>query len=385
MQVLRAYFFTSYAALGAVLPLLGLAMQARGFRPSQYAWLLALLPLARLLAPPLWGALADRHVGTIFLLRLNTAVAAFAMAVLALSQGMVPTIFGFALWAFASSALNPLAEAGSYRLLGSGASGFGHVRLFGSIGFATTALGLSLGGVDRGLRIPFAVCSVAYLAGCLIALQMKESATPTHAPLRAQLGDLTRRADSWLLWSGAVIYYFAHGAFDAYFGPHARTLPGVTAEDVSAGWALGVGCEVLALWCMPRLLESRLRSTLLMIAAAVAVLRWWLIAEATSVTEVWLQQPLHAITFGVWYLTFVHENQTRAAPSVRATVQGIAAACIGLGMVLATLLGGYVFEAFGGGVLFRVASAATMLALLVYCVRFFVLRRDQGSCAHPGR
>lgn len=375
MHVLRAYFFATYAALGAVLPLLALAFEARGFRPSAYGWLLALLPLARLVAPPLWGALADRYFGTIRLLRLNSALAALAMGALAATHVASVTIVAFALWAFASSALQPLAEAGAYRLLGSRASGFGYVRLFGSIGFAVTAFALSVVGVDGAVTVPFGVCAAAYTFTCFVSFRMKEAGAPARAPLRAELGGIARRPETWLLWLGAVFYYFAHGAFDAYFGPYARTLPGVTAESVSGGWALGVTCEVIALACVPWLLQSRLRGTLLIGSALVAVLRWWLIAEATSAHAIWLQQPLHAITFGVWYLAFVHENQARAAPSVRATVQGVASACVGLGMVLATLLGGYVLEQLGGRVLFRLASGSAMLAVLTYMARAWIVRR----------
>ena len=72
MNALRLYYLAIYVGLGAVLPLLALAMQARGLRPTQYAWLIALLPLSRMLAPPLWGMLADKWVGTSKLLRANT-------------------------------------------------------------------------------------------------------------------------------------------------------------------------------------------------------------------------------------------------------------------------------------------------------------------------
>ena len=111
------------------------------------------------------------------------------------------------------------------------------------------------------------------------------------------------------------------------------------------------------------------------------MLRWWLLSRANSPADLWLQQPLHAITFGVWYLAFVHENQARAPAAIRATVQGIAAACLGLGMVLATLAGGYVFERFGGRVLFRLATGAALLALACYSLRQVLLARHDKALA----
>jgi MFS transporter, PPP family, 3-phenylpropionic acid transporter len=379
VNALRLYYFAAYTGLGAVMPLLSLSMQARGFRPSQYAWLMALIPASRLVAPPLWGALADRWLGTVRLLRINTALAAVAMLVLAYADDLALTVAAFSLWAITSSSLTPLADAGAYRLLGAASGSFARVRVFGSIGFALSALALGTFGIDAALRAPFAIAACTYVCSSVTAGYLFEGTAPTRAPLAGAVRTLAGRADTWLLWLGSVFYYLGHGAFDAYFGPFAGTLPGVRAETVSFGWALGVTAEVALLWWVPRLLGSRLRRGLLIGAAGVAVVRWWLIAEATTPLTLWLQQPLHAITFGLWYVVFVHENQAGADASIRATVQGVAAACMGLGMITATLLGGYVFEALGGRSLFRMASVAALLALLCYAARQWLRARHRAS------
>jgi PPP family 3-phenylpropionic acid transporter len=387
VNALRLYYFASYAGLGAVMPLLALAMQARGLRPSQYAWLMALIPLSRLFAPPLWGMLADRWFGTVKLLRVNTAIAASAMLTLAFSERMLPTALAFSIWAFTSSSLTPLADAGAYRLLSAlslstraqrtATSGFAYVRVFGSIGFAGSAFSLAMVGLDRALRVPFIIAACTYVCASLAAGRLYEGPPPTRAPLLPAVRLLARRKDALLLWLGSAFYYLGHGAFDAYFGPYARTLPGVRSETVSMGWAIGVTSEVVVLWFVPRLLVGRLRRGVLIGTAAIAALRWWLIAEATTPLALWLQQPLHAITFGVWYLAFIHENQARTDDSIRATVQGVAVASMGLGMISATLFGGYVFEALGGRVLFRLASGAALLALACYLLRQRLIGRAE--------
>jgi len=375
VTALRLYYFAAYMGLGAVMPLLALSMQARGFRPTQYAWLMALIPLSRLFAPPIWGALADRWFGTVRLIRINTAIAAVAMLVLAFTDRIELTVAAFALWAITSSSLTPLADAGAYRLLGASGNRFARLRLFGSIGFATSALALGTLGVDERIRVPFVISACTYVCSSLIASYLYDGTVPTRAPLIAAVRALARRGDALLLWLGAVFYYLGHGAFDVYFGPFARTLPGVRAETVSFGWALGVTTEIAVLWFMPGLLIGPLRHGLLVFAALVAALRWWWIAEAATPLALWLQQPLHAITFGLWYVVFIHENQQGADPSIRATVQGMAAACLGLGLITATVLGGYVLEALGGRALFRLASAAALLAMCCYAAREWLLMR----------
>jgi MFS transporter, PPP family, 3-phenylpropionic acid transporter len=381
LRAIRLYYLASYAGLGAVLPLLALAMEARGLRPSQYAWLLALLPLSRLFAPPLWGALADRRLGTSRLIQVNTGLAACAMLLLAFTRSFWLTALAFVVWALTSSSLVPLADAGTYRLLGPNPGAFARVRLFGSIGFCVSALGLSAVGVDAALRIPFVTAACAYALASVLSRGLVDGVARTRAPLLPAVRALAKRPDVLWLWLGAVFHYTGHGCFDQYFGPHARAIPGVSASMVSAAWAIGVGFEVVALWFVPPLLNGRLRPALLPLAAATALLRWLLISEATSPSMVLLQQPLHAITFGVWYAAFVHENQQRADPTIRATVQGMAMACMGFGTITATLLGGQVLEHFGGRVLFRCAAGAALLAGVCYALR---LRLRTGDNALAG-
>jgi len=372
VSALRLYYLTVYLGLGAVLPLLALSMQSRGFRPSEYAWLMATLPMSRLLAPPLWGALADKWVGTALLLRVNTFVSAAAMAALSQRLSFSLTVLAFVVWAFFSSSLMPLAEAGTYRLLGSQAASFAHVRVFGSIGFGLSALLVGVVGVGADLSAAFWGGAAGYLIAGLISQAMPAGhGAAAKTPIWGAVLTLARRRDVLLLWLGSTLYYVAHGAYDVYYGPHIRTIAGVTDRTVSLAWALGVVAEIVLILFVPRLLRGRASQHLLVASAVVSTLRWWFLAHATSVGEVWLLQPLHAITFGLWYLVFVHENQEGTPFALRATVQGLSAACLGLGMISATLLGGYVLEHFGGRALFTCASVSAACSALLYALRAY--------------
>ncbi len=386
MNALRLYYLAIYVGLGAVLPLMALSMQARGFRPSEYAWLMALMPLSRMLAPPLWGALADKWLGTTRLLRVNTVLAGLGMLWLSQSRTFSFALVAYALWAFFGSSLVPLSEAGTYALLGARASHFGYVRVFGSIGFALSAAAFGVFGVDPGFVTPFVVAGLGYLFGVLPVRHMVEARPAGKVRLRGTLRRLSGRLDVLLLWSGAALYYAAHGAFDMYFGPHVQHIPGVTPGFVSACWAVGVVFEIALFFVIPRFLQRGSNARWLLFAAAVAALRWYLLAHAQTALEVGLLAPLHAITFGLWYLVFVHENQLGAAPEVRATVQGLGAAFLGLGTCSATLLGGYVLERYGGSRLFELASAVAALAFCLFWVRTAVLRgADKGLAVGLGQ
>lgn len=369
MNALRLYYLAIYVGLGAVLPLLALAMQARGLRPTQYAWLIALLPLSRMVAPPLWGVLADRWLGTSKLLRANTLLAALAMLALTRRTGFTETAIAFALWTLFSSSLNPLAEAGTYRLLGARPSHFGYVRVFGSIGFALSACAFGLFGVDRELALPFGLAALSYVAASIAAYGLSDGELGTRPSLREAITGLAKRPDVRLLWAASTLYYAAHGAFDMYFGPHARRIPGVDASLVSGTWAVGVVAEIIIFFIVPRWLKGQTSRWLLVACALVASARWLLMARAESATELWLLAPLHGVTFGVWYLAFTYENQAGTAPEIRATVQGLASACLGVGTMTATVIGGYLLEHLGGQRLFEVAAIGAAGSALLFGLR----------------
>ena len=175
MNALKLYYLATYLGLGSVLPLFALAMEARGFRADQYRWLLVLLPLSRLLASPLWGGVADKWLGTARLLRINTFVATFAMTALALSSSVGAIVVTFALWAFFSSSLVPLAEAGTYRMLAGRAANFGYVRVFGSIGFAVAAALVAALGVDEKFRLPFMLSAISYGVSACVAMRLSDA------------------------------------------------------------------------------------------------------------------------------------------------------------------------------------------------------------------
>ena len=213
------------------------------------------------------------------------------------------------------------------------------------------------------------VATAGYTVGCLVVSRMSEVRPLGKVRLRGTVGQLIKRWDVLLLWLASTLYYAAHGAFDMYFGPHAQQTAGVTPGFVSACWSIGVVFEVILFFIVPRFLNNGSNAGWLVFAALVACARWYLLSRADTALEIGLLAPLHAITFGVWYLVFVHENQQGAANEVRATVQGLGAACLGLGTSAATLFGGYVLEHLGGSRLFELASFTAALAAALYILR----------------
>jgi MFS transporter, PPP family, 3-phenylpropionic acid transporter len=369
VPALRLYYVVVYLGLGAIYPLMAILLGGRGLRPSTYAWLMAMLPLSRVLAPPLWGALADKRLGTVRLLRINSATAGLAVAGLAFADALPFTALAFAVWAAASSSLVPLVDASTYRVLGAAMHRFSRVRVFGSIGFALSAAAVSVIAPSERSRGPLWFASACYLAASVVAFGLPEGEARAKASVRRAVRAMGRDPRIVKLWIGSVLYYAAHAVFDVYFGPFARALPGVTTGTIGLCWSLGVLAEIGVMWGMPRFLDGERAGRWLVLAALVAAGRWALTSQVTSTTGLYLLAPLHGITFGLWFLAFAHENQRAVEGELRATAQGVGSACLGLGTITSTLVGGMAVERVGGRVLFGAASLLALAATAVYAAR----------------
>src|SRR5690242_14221294 len=83
---LATFYFAYFLMLGGIAPFFSLYLNKLGFTGVEIGTLLALMPLARVIAPPAWGWLADHHGSRRPLVRKTTAAAALSCAGLLFAQ-----------------------------------------------------------------------------------------------------------------------------------------------------------------------------------------------------------------------------------------------------------------------------------------------------------
>eukprot|EP00058_Branchiostoma_floridae_P020946 XP_002606436.1 hypothetical protein BRAFLDRAFT_67688 [Branchiostoma floridae] len=102
---------------------------------------------------------------------------------------------------------------------------------------------------------------------------------------------------------------------------------------------------------------------------------WWVLAI----------EPLHGITFGAMYATAITYTSLIAPPGMETTMQGIVGAVhFGVGFASGALIGGAIFNAFGGVVLFRVYAVVCLVSCILYRLIPRFLRNSKGEEASPG-
>ncbi len=172
---LRVFYLLSFGALGSLFPFLPLLLASRGLDPPQISWVMVLIPIANLFVPPLWGTLADKLGARLRLLRWASLGCAGSVLLLLPTWGFSGSLLAMGAFAFFRAPVPPLAAAATSSALGAGRLSFGRVRVWGSVGFASLALGLGLlqGSLHPGLLL--GIASALYLACAMISRGSRRS------------------------------------------------------------------------------------------------------------------------------------------------------------------------------------------------------------------
>lgn len=323
-----------------------------------------LIPITNMLAPPLWGVIADAFSARVALIRSTGIGCAIGALVLMPDFGFVGALGGMAIYCFFRAPIIPLADAATYASLGARSDHYSQIRVWGSIGFAITAT--TVGQFD-GSRAPlalFGITAAVYLASSATTFGIRAPFERQPNVLRRTL-ETVRKTTLPLFFVGSAFYYVGHGAFDVYFGLHMKAL-GHSDAFVGIAWSVGVGCEIALMFFAPRLLTGRTGVWFLVIGACASILRWWLLSVVSSQWAILGAMTLHALTFGLWYVALVKYVQAKAPETLRTSVQGLAQAFMAVGMIGGYLGGAELYERFGGVAVFRFAAAAAGVALIFY-------------------
>ncbi|MBT6180031.1 MAG: MFS transporter [Deltaproteobacteria bacterium] len=363
-------YFLFLGSHGALLPFMPLFFESRGLTPTDISFLMAILPLSNLIIPPLWGILADSLGSRSRVLRFCLLMYSASVLALVPSLGFWGTLGVMFLFALFRSPVTALTDAVAHAQLGPAIERFGKVRLWGSIGFlvCTRLYGYLYDEIPEATAIGSVSLLILAAAFASRALDAEPaSKPPSRRDVFTQTKQYILSPHILILLLGVFIYYSAHSTFDAYFGLHMRSL-GFSYDFIGTAWAIGVGTEVLLMTQAHRILKWVSPVRLLAVCGLLATTRWALLSELTGRTEILLSQPLHGVTFGMFYLSMVNQVQKHAPAEIRATVQSAALAFMSMGMIVGYLCGGYVYEALGGQMVFFCAMLVAAVATVVFAL-----------------
>ncbi len=356
---LSLFYFLYFAFIGGLAPFFPLYLQHKGFDPYEVGSLMAILMLTKIVAPNLWGWVADHYGHRLRLIRLGSLFAAGLFAVLLSVSGFWTYAILLASFSAFWNAVLPQTEVVTLSALKAEPQRYAGVRLWGSVGFIITVnvLGVLLDLISITWLGP-------WLLACLALLFLNSLFLPEE-PVRKDHNDDRRfldrvwQADVWPFFVIVMLLQLSFGPYYTFFSIHLESL-GYERLTIGLLWSLGVLCEIILFTRMSDLLKRYSLRSLLLVSLVATALRW--VGIGFLADSLWILLPLqalHALSFGVVHAASI--DFVRRVFGAGSAGQGQAmysAASFGLGGALGAWGAGWLFSDFGAGATFLAGAVA---------------------------
>ncbi|HET8880854.1 MAG TPA: MFS transporter [Solimonas sp.] len=366
---LASFYFFYYATVGAFMPYWSPYLEARGFSAAQMGIAYALMGVMRSIVPLAWGWYADRRGRRIGLIR----IASLCALVSFLTIPFVPGVFwvGAVMVAYTLfwHALLPQFEVVTLNHLVARGGDYTRVRLWGSVGFIVSVLGLGALLSQTGmLWLPWLV-GLFWLGMALSSWMVPEAPELLSSDgARISIFRALRMPGVIALLLVCFCSQLSYAPYYNFFTlflerhGHARSLSGLL-------WALAVMAEVVMFIYAGRLIVRFGARRLMIVAMFATMLRWALTAVLIDALPVVLLLQLgHAFSFALYHTVAIRYIQQMFPGALQGRGQAIYnAVSYGVGGSIGSVASGYLWQDLSPEAVFLcaalVAAIGTWVAL----------------------
>jgi PPP family 3-phenylpropionic acid transporter len=363
---LSGFYFFYFATVGVFLPYWGLYLKGSGFNPVEIGELSAMLSGTRIIAPILWGWIADHTGKNLRIIRIATFLTAAFFAGFLFVHGY----FWFA-WitigfSFFWNAALPQFEAVTLYHLKSEAHRYSRIRLWGSIGFIVAVLGVGwLLDYQPPVIIPLSITALMTLIW-LVSLMTPTIQAPHHEAASVGIMQIMKRPELWAFLVVYMLLQLAHAPYYVFYSIYLKHYQ-YTASLTGFLWALAVFAEIVLFVYMSRVLKRFSLRAVLLTSILLSVLRWSIIAWC--VDYFWLllfAQLLHAATFGGAHVAAIHLVHLYFGDRHQGKGQALyTSLTFGLGGMLGSYFSGYYWESLGAEFVYSMAAVFCSIAFFI--------------------
>ena len=279
---------------------------------------------------------------------------------------LLPNVSGWPLyaliWGAAGAALSsavPLSDGLTLRAQQTIGIDFGKARLWGSISFI--AFSILVGAAADRYGIDAIYVAIILTSGFLlfvsillpaIKTETEKGKVPFFKPLALPNFPLFVVTVSLLLSTHAGLYGFS--------AIHWANL-GYTNAEITLFWVIGVIAEIGMFAVSGRLIGRFGATPMIAVAALGGMVRWVLLAVASSPYVLGFAQTLHALTFALLYMSFIAYIGKRVPPAIAASAQGLYdSLAMGVFFGIFTIAAGWLHQRDGSYSFFFMAILSTI-------------------------
>ena len=363
---LSAFYFFYFAYLGAFAPFFALYLTSVGMTAVEIGVLMALPQLTRILAPHLWGWLADHTGRRIGVVRISGAAGMIAfLGVFTGDSFALLFVVLFAMMFFWSAAL-PLVEATTLSKLGDETARYGRIRVWGSVGFIAAVVAVGYLIDATGPRSVLWVIAGLMAGMLLLSFTLAEARPEPHESDDLPVWQIVRKPAVLAVIGASALMAAAHGPYYTFYTIHLVD-HGYSKSAAGWLWALGVICEIGIFIWMSRLYRAFTLRSILIASTLLAALRFVVIGwGADSIVLLLAAQTLHAASFGSFHAAAIGVVHKLFRGRHQARGQAIyGSLAYGLGGTAGGLASGYAWGGLGPALTFTLAAGCGLLAAAV--------------------
>lgn len=296
---LSSFYFFYFALVGALSPFFSLYLADIGLAAYAIGLVNAVLMGTKIIAPNIWGWLCDRTGQRLRIITLGSLLSTVFFVGLFFSQSLIPLLVIVFFYSFFWNAILSQFDTHTIQCLQSSSDRYGHIRLWGSVGFivAVAILGVLFDTVSIRYLIPIAWVLLLCIFFSCISLRdtsVKKASSTSTTSWRV----IFRRPVVIAFFVSTFLLQLSFGAYYTFFSLYLESYD-YSRTAIGLLWALGVVAEVILFLFIHRMMPKMGVTYLLFVSLLLTAIRWCVIAFfADTLWIVIVSQAIHAFSFG---------------------------------------------------------------------------------------
>lgn len=364
---LALFYGATFGTMGTHLPFFTVWLKAVGIDPSWIGIISAVPATTRFTVLPFVTGAAEKRYSLRGALIVAALATALGFAVIGTQNLPLAVLVAYAATCALWTPMLPLTDAYALRGVARYGLNYGPMRLWGSAAFVAGALlcGL-LVDIVAAKHLIWVIAAIAAL-GAVASLGLQPLERPKPAPTAVQgASPLLRDWGFVAIITAAALTQGSHAAYYAFASITWQGL-GLGGLTIAGLWVLGVLAEIVVFALSPRFTLHP--STLVVIGALSAVVRWSITAQEPSLAVLAVVQLAHGLTYGITQVGTMGLLVRHVPIHRMARGQGYLAACGGIVSMAASIASGMVYARYGAAVYYLMAAMALVAAAVMLSAR----------------
>jgi PPP family 3-phenylpropionic acid transporter len=367
---IRIYYFLWIGGGGLLYPFISLFYREQGLTGTQIGMLTSIGWGVGLIAAPIWGRRSDRVNNPRRLLQVSLIGTALCILWLGQQDTFLWIAFIIALEAIAGSASEPISITQALAITGNEKTGFGSVRVFGSLGWALVAPLAGWMIEKTGLGIIFPGYALTQLLGALVLAIIitnptRKSRGEPRISIRKVIKGLSLDRSMIGLAIALVIYWFSSSGAAQFESIYLSQL-GASEGLIGLASTIGALVELPGMVLADRLVNSYGAGKILGWSMLLKTCGLALVVLAPSLTAIFIMRILGGFYFSMYVVSSYSYAADGAPEGQSNTILALYYVTLrGMVMLFAGPFGGTVFDAFGAYWLYAIAMTGNVFSWLI--------------------